>query len=54
MDTPRYSVPFFLHPISEMPLNCLPETIDENHPKKYTDITAGDYLTERLIEIGLM
>jgi len=54
MDTPRYSVPFFLHPISEMPLNCLPETIDENHPKQYENITAGDYLTERLIEIGLM
>jgi len=53
MGTSRYSVPFFLHPISEMPLNCLPETIDEAHPKKYDDITAGDYLTERLIEIGL-
>lgn len=52
--TSRYSVPFFLHPISEMPLNCLPETIDSKHPKRYTDITAGDYLTERLIEIGLM
>tara|TARA_R110002050_G_scaffold80768_1_gene172698 strand:- start:829 stop:1782 length:954 start_codon:yes stop_codon:yes gene_type:complete len=54
MDIPRYSVPFFLHPISEMPLNCLPETIDSTHPKEYDDITAGDYLTERLIEIGLM
>lgn len=53
MDTSRYSVPFFLHPVSEMPLNCLPQTIDTNHPKKHEDITAGDYLTERLIEIGL-
>ena len=52
--TSRYSVPFFLHPVSEMPLNCLEETIDENHPKAYSDITAGDYLTERLKEIGLM
>ncbi|MGB0392068.1 MAG: isopenicillin N synthase family dioxygenase [Salibacteraceae bacterium] len=53
MGTSRYSVPFFLHPISEMPLNCLPETIDSENPKAYDDITAGDYLTERLIEIGL-
>jgi isopenicillin N synthase-like dioxygenase len=53
MGTSRYSVPFFLHPVSEMPLNCLPETIDASHPKKYNDITAGEYLTERLIEIGL-
>lgn len=53
MDTSRYSVPFFLHPISEMPLNCLPETVDYDHPKAYSDITAGEYLTERLIEIGL-
>ena len=54
MGTSRYSVLFFLHPVSEMPLNCLPETIDNSHPKQYDDITAGDYLTERLIEIGLM
>ncbi len=53
MGTSRYSIPFFLHPVSEMPLNCLAETIDENHPKQYDDISAGDYLTERLIEIGL-
>ena len=54
MGTSRYSVPFFLHPVSEMPLNCLAETVDVGHPKQYDDITAGDYLTERLIEIGLM
>jgi isopenicillin N synthase-like dioxygenase len=53
MDEPRYSVPFFLHPISEMPLVCLPETISAENPKQYDDITAGDYLNERLIEIGL-
>jgi isopenicillin N synthase-like dioxygenase len=49
----RYSVPFFLHPRSEMDLTSLPSTIDENHPKAYSDITAGDYLDERLREIGL-
>ena len=49
----RYSVPFFLHPISGMDLTCLPSCIDGHHPKQYGDITAGDYLDERLREIGL-
>lgn len=53
-DKPRYSIPFFTHPISEMPLNCLKECIDENHPKAYEDITAGDFLNERLRELGLI
>jgi isopenicillin N synthase-like dioxygenase len=51
---PRYSIPFFLHPISEMRLDCLPHCIDSEHPKQYDDISAGDFLTERLIEIGLL
>lgn len=50
----RYSVPFFMHPISEMPLNCLDNCIDENHPKAFEDITAGEFLNERLIELGLI
>lgn len=52
--TPRYSVPFFLHPQSAMPLNCLENCIDADHPKKYEDISAGDYLFQRLKEIGLI
>lgn len=51
--TPRYSVPFFLHPQSAMPLNCLENCIDDSNPKKYDDISAGDYLNQRLKEIGL-
>ncbi len=51
--TDRYSVPFFLHPRSDMPLNCLPQCIDEHHPKQYPDCTAGEYLEERLRELGL-
>ena len=54
MGESRYSVPFFLHPRSDMPLNCLESCIDENNPKKYEDITAGGYLNERLREIGLI
>lgn len=52
--TSRYSVPFFMHPISEMSLNCLENCIDEEHPKLYEDITAGEFLNERLIELGLI
>ncbi|WP_047245228.1 isopenicillin N synthase family dioxygenase [Maribacter thermophilus] len=52
--TSRYSVPFFMHPISEMPLNCLEHCIDEDHPKQFEDITAGEFLHQRLIELGLI
>jgi len=52
--TSRYSVPFFMHPISEMSLNCLENCIDAEHPKLYEDITAGEFLHERLIELGLI
>ena len=49
----RYSVPFFLHPKSGMDLTSLPSCIDESNPKLYNDTTAGEYLDERLREIGL-
>ena len=52
-DTHRYSVPFFLHPRSEMSLKCLDNCINANLPKAYPDTTAGEYLDERLREIGL-
>ncbi|MCM8570089.1 isopenicillin N synthase family oxygenase [Gramella jeungdoensis] len=52
-DKPRYSIPFFMHPRSDMRLDCLEECIDEDHPKQYEDITAGEFLNQRLIEIGL-
>jgi isopenicillin N synthase-like dioxygenase len=51
--TSRFSIPFFLHPKSEMSLACLAGCIDAEHPKGYGDITAGEYLDERLREIGL-
>jgi len=53
-DKSRYSIPFFMHPRSEMPLNCLEECMDEDHPKQYEDITAGKFLHQRLVEIGLI
>src|SRR6201996_7683518 len=51
--SPRFSIPFFLHPKSSMSLACLPGCIDAKHPKAYPDATAGEYLDERLREIGL-
>ncbi len=50
---PRYSIPFFLHPRSNMSLRCLDSCISSAHPKAYDDVTAGQYLDERLAEIGL-
>ena len=50
---PRLSIPFFLHPKSSMDLTCLPATVTEERPLAYEPITAGDYLNERLREIGL-
>lgn len=53
MNTPRYSIPFFMHPRSEMSLASLPSCVDEQHPKLWADITAGEFLDQRLREIGL-
>jgi isopenicillin N synthase-like dioxygenase len=52
--TSRYSMPFFMHPISDMKLNVLEGCIDQDNPKAFDDITAGEFLTERLIELGLI
>jgi isopenicillin N synthase-like dioxygenase len=51
--TSRFSIPFFLHPKSSMSLQCLDSCIDASHHKAYEDATAGEYLDERLREIGL-
>jgi len=45
--TPRYSVPFFLHPIGEMSLAPIMGS------QSYRDWTAQEYLDHRLKEIGL-
>ncbi len=50
----RFSIPFFTHPKGDMPLNCLENCIDEENPKAYEDCTAGEFLEERLKELGLM
>jgi isopenicillin N synthase-like dioxygenase len=52
-DTPRFSIPFFLHPRNEMKLDCLPSCIKDGQQAQYTPITAEDFLNQRLAEIGL-
>lgn len=50
----RFSMPFFMHPRAEASLNPLESCIKRQGGKKlYRDITAGEYLMERLKEIGL-
>lgn len=53
MNTSRYSIPFFMHPRSEMDLTCLESCVDSDHPKQFEDATAGEFLEERLRELGL-
>ena len=53
MHTPRYSIPFFMHPRSEMSLAALPGCVSAKNPKKWENISAGEFLDQRLAEIGL-
>ncbi len=48
----RYSMPFFMHPHPESWLSCLPSCIGSG--AKYADITAHEFLMQRLREIGLI
>lgn len=50
----RYSIPFFMHPVATMPLNCLENCVTDINSKQYDDINAGDFLNERLVELGLL
>ncbi|MEN2283975.1 2-oxoglutarate and iron-dependent oxygenase domain-containing protein [Algoriphagus sp. SE2] len=53
MNSSRYSIPFFMHPRSEMDLTCLTSCVSEENPKLFSDATAGEFLDERLRELGL-
>lgn len=48
----RYSMPFFMHPHPESVLSCLPSC--KGKEAKYSDITAHEFLMQRLREIGLI
>jgi isopenicillin N synthase-like dioxygenase len=49
----RFSIPFFLHPINDMSLAALKTCVTPANPPKDPPTTAGEYLQERLREIGL-
>ncbi|WP_421825758.1 isopenicillin N synthase family dioxygenase [Larkinella sp.] len=53
MNSPRYSIPFFMHPRGDMDLTSLESCISTENPKIYEDMTAGAFLDERLRELGL-
>ena len=42
-----------MHPVSDMKLDVLESCIDTENPKQFEDITAGEFLDERLKELGL-
>ena len=50
---PRYSTPFFLHLNNDCMISALDSCVAMGGTAE-PDITAADYLTERLIEIGLI
>lgn len=51
----RYSIPYFWHPNPDFEIATLPSCISKDNPNRYeTSITADEYLTQRLIEIGLL
>lgn len=50
----RYSIPFFLHPVSNMSLAALESCVSPDNPPKEAPILAGEYLNQRLREIGLI
>lgn len=53
-NTSRFSMPFFVHPYSNFLLETIPSCVSEDNPQKYPAITAGDFLYERLVELGLI
>ena len=52
--TDRYSMPMFVHPRNEIDLTPRPEFVEMTGGEVlYDSITAGEYLHQRLVEIGL-
>ena len=51
--SPRFSMPFFCHPRPEMRLDALAHLVPEGEQPKEGPISAGEYLHQRLLEIGL-
>ena len=52
-NTSRYSIPFFVHPTNATSLAALPACLTPGSRPRHPPITAGEYLAQRLREIGL-
>lgn len=50
----RFSMPFFVHPHSNAMLECIPSCVNANGRSPDKAITAGEFLNQRLREIGLI
>lgn len=50
----RFSMPFFVHPHSNAMLRCIPSCVKNGGRVADDDIRAGDFLNQRLREIGLI
>lgn len=50
---PRFSMPFFCHPQPEMRLDAMPHLVAPGESPIEPPISAGEYLEQRLREIGL-
>lgn len=53
-NTARYSMPFFVHPWQSCPLEIFKNCTSPSTPSKYQPILAGEFLLQRLKEIGLV
>jgi isopenicillin N synthase-like dioxygenase len=54
-DSPRYAIPFFVHPNPDWLIETLPSCIDADHPDLYPEsILTDDFLQQRLYEIKLL
>lgn len=49
----RFSMPFFVHPRGDVDLSPLSACIEKQGEQTYPNISAGDYLLQRLHEMGL-
>ncbi|MCA9719549.1 MAG: isopenicillin N synthase family oxygenase [Myxococcales bacterium] len=52
----RYSIPYFVHPNPELVIESLPQCVSATRPDRYAGqaITAGEFLRQRLVAIGLV
>jgi isopenicillin N synthase-like dioxygenase len=53
-DVVRYSMPFFVHPYPECPLEVLEVCTSAENPARFPPTTADAFLRQRLAEIGLL